>query len=484
MRPTTLALAPFLRRWPLLGLAALIALSALLTGPPAAEAHTGTDGHVHLSDAGAGSFGTNPPGVPTGTATPGPGVGEIKVDWTPATSGTAATAFTVKLELSGSPTVEASKGAADRDHTFSGLDVTKTYTILVQAKSSTSGSNFVSASGVKPGVVPAFSSAAVNQTSLVITFDKDLDAAASLANLSFAVKVGGSSVGLSTTTGPSISGKTVTLTLANAPVSTATVTVSYTQPTSGTGNALKDSVGKVASFTDQAVTNNTLPTLSSAAVSGTGLVLTFSENLDTASTPAGSVFTVSAMPSGGTARTIVGASASFFPSFSNRVEVALSEAVLHGETVTVSYVKPGSNPLRAAADKDVASFTGQAVTNNTPEADTTVPPFSSAAIDGTTVIMTFSENLDTSSAPAGSAFTMIASAESWGGPVRTIAGTGTAAISGKTATVTLESPAYHVDTVTLSYSKPASDPLQETGGNQVESFTGAPVTNNTPEPVH
>ena len=57
---------------------------------------------------------------------------------------------------------------------------------------------------------------------------------------------------------PSISGATVTLTLAAAVVSTDAVTVSYTRPTSGTANTLQDAAGnEVASFTDRTVTNNT-----------------------------------------------------------------------------------------------------------------------------------------------------------------------------------------------------------------------------------
>ena len=58
---------------------------------------------------------------------------------------------------------------------------------------------------------PAFESAAANGTSLVITFDEDLAAAASLLNSAFSVKktVGSTeeTVTLSTTTGPVISGK-------------------------------------------------------------------------------------------------------------------------------------------------------------------------------------------------------------------------------------------------------------------------------------
>ena len=111
---------------------------------------------------------------------------------------------------------------------------------------------------------PAFASAAANGASLVITFDENLAAAASLANSAFTVKKtpsGGSeaTVTLSTTVAPVISGRTVTLTLATALVSTDTaVKVSYTKPTTGSNNKLVDAAANAtATFTDQTVTNNT-----------------------------------------------------------------------------------------------------------------------------------------------------------------------------------------------------------------------------------
>ena len=111
-------------------------------------------------------------------------------------------------------------------------------------------------------VAPTFSSAEVNGTALTITFSEDLAAAANLANGAFAVKKtpqGGAETEVSLSGTPSISGKTVTLTLASAVALTdGSVKVSYTQPGSGTDNALKDPVGnKVVTFPDQAVTNNT-----------------------------------------------------------------------------------------------------------------------------------------------------------------------------------------------------------------------------------
>ena len=111
---------------------------------------------------------------------------------------------------------------------------------------------------------PAFASAAANGAALVITFDEDLAAAASLANSAFTVKKtasGGSeaTVALSTTVAPVISGTTVTLTLDTALVSTdGSVKVTYTKPTTGSANKLVDAAGnETATFTDQTVTNNT-----------------------------------------------------------------------------------------------------------------------------------------------------------------------------------------------------------------------------------
>ena len=126
---------------------------------------------------------------------------------------------------------------------------------------------------------PAFASAAANGASLVITFDEDLAAAASLANSAFTVKKtasGGSeaTVALSTTVAPVISGTTVTLTLGTALVSTdGSVKVTYTKPTTGSANKLVDAAAnETATFTDQTVTNNTpaannAPVFDSAAVS-------------------------------------------------------------------------------------------------------------------------------------------------------------------------------------------------------------------------
>ena len=91
---------------------------------------------------------------------------------------------------------------------------------------------------------PTVSSATVNGTALVITFNETLAAAASLANSAFAVKktpAGGSEQTESLSGSPSISAATVTLTLADVVAHNDTgVKVSYTKPTSGSNNKLQD----------------------------------------------------------------------------------------------------------------------------------------------------------------------------------------------------------------------------------------------------
>ena len=126
--------------------------------------------------------------------------------------------------------------------------------------------------GYAKTAAPAFSSAAVNGTTLTITFDRTLAAAASLANSAFTVKKtpsGGTEATAALSGSPSISGKTVTLTLAAAAVSTDAFTVAYNKPATGTNNKLENAGGdETDTFAAQTVTNNTPPSLPSACTGG------------------------------------------------------------------------------------------------------------------------------------------------------------------------------------------------------------------------
>ena len=151
-----------------------------------------------------------------------------------------AAGFQVNLGV-GANTIKAKVAASDGE-------TTQTYTVVVTRAAGDT-------------TAPTATGATVNGATLVISFNEALAAAANLANGAFTVKKtpsGGSETTVALTGSPSISGTTVTLTLAAAVVSTDAVTVSYTRPTSGTANTLQDAAGnQVASFTDRTVTNAT-----------------------------------------------------------------------------------------------------------------------------------------------------------------------------------------------------------------------------------
>jgi len=101
---------------------------------------------------------------------------------------------------------------------------------------------------------------------------------------------------------------------------------------------------------------NIAPAVASAEIDGTKLVLTFDADLDTASGTAAGAFTIKA---DGTAQTATAIT------IADRTVTLTVPTVTPGQTVTVSYTKPASSPLKGADDSEVDGFTDQAVTNNT-----------------------------------------------------------------------------------------------------------------------
>ena len=198
---------------------------------------------------------------------------------------------------------------------------------------------------------PAPTGATVNGTALVITFDKALDTTSGTAPGQFTILAGGTS---HAATGLSISGNQVMLT---GPAVTANqiVWVSYTNPTS---NPLKGTNGGIVdAFSNQDVTNNTAPTLTSAAINGSTLDLYFSSPLDANSGTAPSRFTIEV---GGSSHAATGITI-----YTTQIRLTVP-GVKGGQFVTVSYSKPGSSPLKGSNGTSVDTFSNKAVTNNTP----------------------------------------------------------------------------------------------------------------------
>ena len=301
-----------------------------------------------------------------------------------------------------------------------------------------------SGQAVANAVAPELQSATVNGPALTLSYDRALDEDSVPDKSAFTVKKtpqGGSeaAVSLSTTVGPAISGTTVTLTLAAAVAATDTaVKVSYTKPTSGTNNKLRDAAGNEAeSFTDELVKNATLPATAAVdATDGHAVTLTFRKNLAAPGAGARRAMRQSFVVQGGYYQgTEVRDQSPMAIAVSGRtVTLNLGSPIPAGGQATVGYSRPASSDasgaLRYANNALVESFTAAATR---PGAAAPLPV--AAQAEGTKLTLTFDQALDEGSAPAGSRFEIRRAAG-------TIAGTGAATqVSGRRVSVTLTSKA-------------------------------------------
>ena len=126
------------------------------------------------------------------------------------------------------------------------------------------------------------------------------------------------------------------------------------------------------------------PALEWARVNGAELALRFDKGLDESSAPSASAFAVSVA---GSARSVSAVGVS-----QETVTLTLAEAVEAGDSVTVGYTPPSSGKkLRSTAGGEVAAFSGQTVTNDTPApqrqaAAPLAPAGLAAAADGRTAV--------------------------------------------------------------------------------------------------
>ena len=110
-------------------------------------------------------------------------------------------------------------------------------------------------------------------------------------------------------------------------------------------------------------------------------------------------------------------------------------------------------------------------THGTGPIDTTPPVFQSAAVNGASLTMAYNETLDAASIPAATAFAVTV-----GGAAR---GVSNVAIAGSTVTLTLASAVTAGQAVTVAYTKPATNPIQDAAGNDAVNLAATSVTNNT-----
>ena len=210
-------------------------------------------------------------------------------------------------------------------------------------------------------VKPTLSSANAtgDLSKIVLTFS---EAIGTVDGTKITVKKGGTTQSTTDTSIDSTNTTKVEITLMTALLSTDTdVTVELDV------DAVTDVPGNgIAAVSSTAVTlvDNTPPTLSSAGTyaidgTGTGIALQFNETIASTSIPVTSAFAAKI------AGTVVGvASVARDTTDADTVNLVLNANPKAGDSVTVSYTTPGSNPLEDEAGNDVASFTDAAVTNN------------------------------------------------------------------------------------------------------------------------
>jgi len=329
---------------------------------------------------------------------------------------------------------------------------------------------------------PLFKSAVVTGSTLVMTYDGDLDEANLPSLDAFTVKVNNVAQGAPTGVAVNTAAKSVTLTLA-APVGHGqTVTVGYADPTAGNdANAIQDGFGNDAgSISNRVVVNQTpdatAPVFVGAAVSGNGqyLTLTCDEALDAAHPPPAGAFTVKIDGVAQAAPVSVAVNA-----IAGTVTLALAQPVAHGQAVTVSYADPtagnDSAAIQDAAGNDAPTLADLVAINNVPDA----PFFRGATVQGDTLVLSYNEALDAGSMPSPAAFAVKVGAADPVAPtavaVDSVAGT---------VTLTLATAVTSGQTVKLSYTDPTTgndiSAIQDAAGNDADTFGNISVANDTP----
>ena len=229
-------------------------------------------------------------------------------------------------------------------------------------------------------------------------------------------------------------------------------------------------------FTAQTVTNNTAadttpPQLTGAVVNGRTLTLSYDEALKGTAVPGEFDFWQEFR--GGTFRphSIVGVSG-------NTVVINVTGTnqvgwLRHGETLRFEYTQPADQSKRI---QDLSGNHAAAIPRWRDAANHTPPAFSSAAVDGAVLTVTFDGGLDTASEPAAGDFAVTV-----GGSAVDLADTDPVAVNGTVVTLTLAAAVLDSDAVTVGYTAPETNPLKDADNAMlpVPGFTAQTVTNNT-----
>ncbi len=217
------------------------------------------------------------------------------------------------------------------------------------------------------------------------------------------------------------------------------------------------------------------PTVSTATVGGTKLVIEFNEALDTTSIPAGSTFTVTETTTGGAVTNKTLSSTDPVSINNSSVILSLATGIATDSTVTVSYTPSGTNDL-----KDLAGNAAEAVTAQSVTLDGSAPTLSSStpADDATDVVATDDLTLTFSESVISGTGNIVITNSSNSADTRTIDITDTSQITINGATVTINPTADLTAGANYNITM-ASGVLTDTIGNAFAGISSSGTLNFT-----
>ena len=332
---------------------------------------------------------------------------------------------------------------------------------------------------VKPQLA-ATGGVVVDGATLTLTYGELLDGSSTLAAGDFTVSGGDSA---RTVSNAAVSGSAVALTLDPAVEHGETgVTVSYTLGT----NPIRDVAGNEAEALSRVPVSNetpdtTAPEVISLAISSNPgsdqayaaedvieVTVTFSETVEVTGTPqlrlrvGSSNRTADYLRGTDTEELVFAYEVADGDEDTDGVSIEAGRIALNGGTIE----DEADNPAELAHEA-VAAQVGHKV-------DGVRPVFVSAAVDGSSLTLTYGETLDGGSRPAPGDFTVEVD-----GAGRSVTGV---SVSGSVVTLTLSTAVEHGDTgIRVSYT-PGTNPIQDAVGNDARGLSNQAVTNTTGAP--
>ncbi|WP_182303045.1 Ig-like domain-containing protein [Cohnella cholangitidis] len=302
---------------------------------------------------------------------------------------------------------------------------------------------------------PTFSSAAMDGSAIVLTYNEELDSTVVPYPANYYVTVNDVPRQVN---GITINGKTVRLILQSGVAVGQTVKVSYTKD-SDTDHQLQDLSGnKAVALSSKEVTNSSDTTLAkplSGVLNGSTLTLNFNKSLAAPASGASYQFSVKY---NGYSQSISAISVN-----GSVVTLTLPSSVTETQSVSVSYA-PGSTPLRDLSGNAVPAFTDFYVQNVN---DTVAPTLTSATASGTKVILSYNEGLSAASVPLKSNFSVIKNG--------TTAAISSVAIVNNTVELTMTQAVATNAVLYVSYIQ-TSQGIKDLAGNLAATFNSYPVT--------